>query len=57
LWTSPKDVHQLLEEAPIEQDIKLLFLDIPLVHSFDSESAIQLFDALAEAEDMTIFET
>ena len=29
LWTSPSDVHQLLEEAPIEQDIKLLFLDIP----------------------------
>jgi len=33
-WHSQQDIDQLLQPAPIEQDIKLSFLDVASLHEF-----------------------
>jgi hypothetical protein len=55
-WISPADMSKVLQPAPIEQEIRLDFVDMPNVHSYDNENAIEFFEAIAKTEDMDIFD-
>jgi hypothetical protein len=56
-WISHEDNSKILQKAPIEQEIKLEFIDIPKLHSYDHKVSQKFFEALAETEDMCYFET
>ena len=42
-WTTQENIDQILQPAPIEQDLKLSFLDIPQLHSFMNDNAELFF--------------
>ena len=61
-WVEQEDIDQVLKKSPIEQDIRMEFIDIPNIHTFrevhsHSKDNIsqKFFDCLADTEDMDIF--
>jgi len=55
-WLLPRDMQKILQPAPIEQEIRLEFVDIPNIHCYDSEMGDNFFAALAGTDEMEIFE-
>lgn len=45
-WLDPKDKSKLLAKPIKELDIKLEFIDIPILHTFSAESGL-FFDELS----------
>jgi hypothetical protein len=43
IWIGKDAIDTLFQPAPIEQDVKLQFIDIPSVHEFTSETGIEFF--------------
>lgn len=46
---------KILQPAPIEQEIRLEFVDMPEIHSYSSKRALKFFEAIAATDDMDIF--
>jgi hypothetical protein len=57
LWIGKHAVDQLFQPAPIEQDVRLQYIDIPEIHSLTSENAREYMNSLSESSDMRLFET
>lgn len=57
LWIGKEAIDLLFQPAPIEQDVRLQFVDIPEIHCFTSETGSEFFAQLASSEDMRLFET
>jgi hypothetical protein len=54
-WHDQVDIDDMLQPAPIEQELKLEFVDIPNIHTFTEEIADELMSSLAGTEDMELF--
>lgn len=54
-WVTPADQAQLLQPAPIESEIRLEFVDIPSIHTYE-DLAVEFFEALAQTSDMSVFD-
>lgn len=57
LWIGRHAVNELFQPAPIEQDVRLQYVDIPLVHSLSSEVGTEFVKTLSDSENMGLFET
>lgn len=55
-WYGHEATAKLFQKAPIEQEIKLTFVDIPKLHSYKEEVSQEFFEALAETERMELFD-
>jgi hypothetical protein len=54
-WMSVDDTNELLAPAPIQQEVKLEYIDIPKMHTFTNEEANLFMEQLAETDDMELF--
>ena len=52
-----EDTQRLLAPAPIEQEIKLEYVDIPKLHTYNHEVAQEFFEELAGTDNMDLFNT
>ena len=57
LWIGQHAIDELFQPAPIEQDVRLQYVDVPQVHDPASEVGQEFMKSLADSEDMTLFET
>lgn len=57
LWIGQHAIDELFQPAPIEQDVRLQYVDIPEIHSLTSEIGVEFVNTLCESEDMGLFET
>lgn len=56
MWPDIENVEKMLfSNDPKEQEIKLEFLDMPLIHSYQEEVGDEFFKALAETDDIELF--
>ncbi len=44
------------KDSVLQSDLELKYLDLPLLHQYDEQLQSDFFSALAETEDMTLFE-
>ena len=49
-------IDQLTKVSPVDSDITIQYLDIPRLHCFDDKAGDAFFDALADTEDLTLFD-
>lgn len=51
-----KDIEKsLFKPSPVEQTIKLEFLDLPKYHYYGNSEGVSLFEALSNSEDIELF--
>ena len=56
LWPDKFDIkRKLFKESPLDQEIKLEFIDLPLIHSFGNKISKRFFDSLATVNNMDLF--
>lgn len=55
-WQSQEDIDSLLQPAPIEQELRLEFVDIPKIHTYTEPISNEFMSALAETPDLELFE-
>ena len=55
-WQSQEDIDSLLQPAPIEQELRLEFVDIPKIHTYTEPIANEFMSVLAETPDLELFE-
>lgn len=57
LWIGKDAIDKLFQPAPIEQDVRLQYVDIPKIHDINSEVGTEFMASLADSDDMRLFET
>ena len=56
MWMDVKEIEtSLFKESPVEQDIKLEFLDLPKLHCYGNKTTDEFFNALADTDNIDIF--
>eukprot|EP00347_Sterkiella_histriomuscorum_P017370 403349643 len=53
-WITPQEQNAILQPAPIEQEIRLEFVDMPNIHCYNQQAAT-FFEAIAKTQDMDLF--
>lgn len=57
LWMGQHAIDELFQRAPIEQDVRLQYIDIPDIHMMNSTVCKELIQSLADSDDMRLFNT
>ncbi len=58
LWPDKLDVeYKLFSKEKIDTEIKLEFLDIPMIHSYTGKMGNQFFNSLAGVDSVELFES
>ena len=56
LWDSTQQVEdRLFQVSPVDADIKLEYLDLPRLHCYGDKAGDEFFSALADTEDIELF--